>query len=235
MSVSNPRPALTLRLFAFSLAVLFLLSRQGFAQSTNYTKNTADSTLRGSLQVDPSTLGMSFNLPMGGYGGRGATLPISLTYSSKLWRMDHYLGQPGPSYYLNQIEAKYAEKSVAGWTSSTSVPYIEYTGQEQPYDENVGDPVCTGCIDNNYAGQLYYVARILLHLPDGSTHELRKNDTPGLSSPYSGVFVAVDGSRIKYNFDNSTIYLPDGSSYCSRFAHFLCRFQLWVLLKIKDF
>ena len=140
MSVINHRHSLTLRLFAHLFVLLLVgITLPGLAQSTNYTKNTADSNLRGSLQVDPSTLGMSFNLPMGGYGGRGATLPISLTYSSKVWRMDHYLGQPGPSYYLNQIEAKYAEKSVAGWTSSTGAPYVEWTGTEQPYNSYPGD------------------------------------------------------------------------------------------------
>ena len=177
MPVLNHRHTLTIRLFASLVGFLFLLvavTFPGFAQSTNYTRNTADSNLRGSLQVDPSTLGLSFNLPMGGYGGRGATLPIALTYSSKVWRMQHTQGFPGQFYYVNQITSKFAEKSVSGWTSSTSVPYIEYTGQEQVYDENVGDPVCIDCIDNNYAGQNYYVARILLHLPDGSTHELRK-------------------------------------------------------------
>jgi hypothetical protein len=99
--------------------------------------------------------------------------------------------------------------------SLTGVPYVEYTGQEQVYDENVGDSVCIDCVDNNYAGQNFYVGRILLHLPDGSTHELRKNDTPGNSSSvtYNGIFTAIDGSRIKYNADNSTIYLPDGSRY----------------------
>jgi hypothetical protein len=71
------------------------LAQSGQAQSTQYTTNTADSNLHGSLQVDPSTLGMSFNLPLGAYGGRDATLPISLTYSSKAWRVEHTFGYDG--------------------------------------------------------------------------------------------------------------------------------------------
>ncbi len=74
-------------LFLVVLLISGFLAQPSQAQSTQYTTNTADSNLRGSLQVDPSTLGMSFNLPMGAYGGRGATLPISLTYSSKAWRV----------------------------------------------------------------------------------------------------------------------------------------------------
>jgi hypothetical protein len=191
------------------------------AQSTmSYTTNKADSNLRGSLEVDPSTLGMSFNLPMGGYGGRGATLPISLTYSSKIWRLNHHSGFTGYNYYIDQIEAKYSEQATSGWTSSTSVPYIEYTGTQEVYDE-VGNPLCTTC-DYTDGSPQFFVARVLLHLPDGSTHELRRYDnyynsfssaTFANSGVYSGIFKSVDGSRINYNFDNSTIYLPDGSRY----------------------
>lgn len=66
----------------------------------------------------------------------------------------------------------------------------------------------------------YYLNRAVVHLPDGSTHELWKNDTvegplwPWTWSPiFDGVYVAVDGSRIKYETSTSTIYLPDGSWY----------------------
>ncbi len=62
-------------IFTIAVLVLSLLPTTLTAQNVQYTNNTADSNLRGSLQVDPSTLGMSFNLPMGAYGGRGATLP----------------------------------------------------------------------------------------------------------------------------------------------------------------
>ena len=195
---------ISVRKISFLACVLCLLTSVFTqAQSTNYTKSTADSNLRGNLEVDPSTLGMSFNLPMGGYGGRGATLPISLTYSSKVWRMDHTGGFPGFGYYVNQLTAKYAEKSTAGWTSSTAVPYIEYTGSEQPYDQ-FGSSLCFTC-NPAPSDTPFYVARVLVHLPDGSTHELRKDDNPVQSSglSYTGVFVAVDGSRLKYDFSNT--------------------------------
>lgn len=196
-----------------TLAVCLFGSVFTNAQNTNYTQNTKDSNLRGNLEVDPSTLGMSFNMPMGGYGGRGATLPISLTYSSKVWRMEHIQGFPGQFYYVNVLRAKYAEQSTAGWTTSTGVPYIEYTGSTQAYDQN-GNAACLDCVDATY-NVLMYVARVLVHLPDGSTHELRKDDNTVQSSglSYTGVFVAVDGSRLKYDFGNNNLYLPDGSRY----------------------
>lgn len=208
------------RPFLFLLALLMsgFLVHPGQAQSTQYTTNTADSNLRGSLQVDPSTLGMSFNLPLGAYGGRAATLPISLTYSSKAWRVEHTFGYDGPLYYINETQARYGEKSVAGWTGSTQVPYIEFEGSYQPYDAT-GNTICLTC-DPTPDGPYYYLNRALVHLPDGSAHEVRKNDTvegpfwPWEWSPtFDGVYVAVDGSRIKYDTSTSTIYLPDGSRY----------------------
>jgi hypothetical protein len=205
-------------LFLLGLFTVAFLTHPAQAQSTQYTTNTADSNLRGSLQVDPSTLGMSFNLPLGAYGGRGATLPISLTYSSKAWRVEHTFGYDGPLYYINETQARFGEKSVAGWTSSTQVPYVEFEGSYQPYDA-FGNTICLTC-DPTPDGPYYYINRALVHLPDGSTHEVRKNDTvegpfwPWEWSPiFSGVYVAVDGSRIKYDTSTQTIYLPDGSRY----------------------
>lgn len=57
-------------------------------------------------------------------------------------------------------------------------------------------------------------SRAMLHMPDGSSHELRKSDSPGsCSETMSGVYVAVDGSHIRYDSSVSTVYLADGSRY----------------------
>lgn len=79
MPITNHRISVS-QIFILTLVLCLFASVFTNAQNTNYTQNTKDSNLRGNLEVDPSTLGMSFNMPMGGYGGRGATLPISLTY-----------------------------------------------------------------------------------------------------------------------------------------------------------
>jgi YD repeat-containing protein len=149
---------------------------------------------------------MSFNLPLGTYGGRSVSLPIALTYSSKVWRMQYAYPLVGEDYFIDQMEAMYGERSVAGWTSSAATPYIEFTGQGEGYD-SFGHPG-----DSTAA----LVNRLLLHMPDGSTHELRKNDTvyylPN-SPTLSGTYLAVDSSRLKYDADTYTVYLPDGARY----------------------
>lgn len=107
----------------------------------------------------------------------------------------------------------YAEKSKSGWTVSTDVPYIEFTGASEVYDE-YGGSACVSC-SPGYGGTFAYVNRLLLRLPDGSTHELRKDDTVSYNNQpaLSGVYLAVDGSRIKYDADTATVYLPDGARY----------------------
>lgn len=51
--------------------------------------NTADQTLHSTGRVNPSTLAMEMQIPLGSYPGRGLSLPINLSYSSKLWRMKY--------------------------------------------------------------------------------------------------------------------------------------------------
>ena len=66
---------------------------------------------------------------------------------------------------------------------------------------------------------VYWVERVISHLPGGETHELRRgNDQPVVLLPgqgvtLSGVYTAVDGSRLKFDADAQIIYLPDGSRY----------------------
>src|SRR5215813_6443536 len=62
------------------------------AQDVQHTQNTADQSLRSDLQVDPSTLGMSIGIPLRDYPGRGVNLPITLRYSSKVWRIETTFG-----------------------------------------------------------------------------------------------------------------------------------------------
>ncbi|HMX24700.1 MAG TPA: DUF2380 domain-containing protein [Blastocatellia bacterium] len=185
-----------------------------FAQTVQHTQNTADASLRGSLQVDPSTLGMSLQIPLGEYKGRGGlNVPITLSYGSKQWRVETVQGFPGQSAYHTQSEARYAEHSMSGWTSSLEPPEIEYVGAEQPFD-SFGNSLCLVCVDLPDTTP-YYVNRILVHMPDGSTHELRKSDVPvtGPNLVMAGIYLAVDGSRLKYDSDTATLYLPDGSRY----------------------
>lgn len=51
-------------------------------------------------------------------------------------------------------------------------------------------------------------------MPDGSTHELRRDDTPYTGAVNNtGVYYAVDGSRLRYDTATPTLYLPSGARY----------------------
>ncbi len=63
-------------------------STNAFGQDIRYTKGNSDSALRSNFSVDPSTFGMSVNVPLAEYPGRGNALPVNLRYSSKLWRIN---------------------------------------------------------------------------------------------------------------------------------------------------
>jgi RHS repeat-associated protein len=163
--------------------------------------------------VDPSTLGLSVQVPIAGYPGRaGASLPVTLYYSSKQWRLQYDLSWTDiHQYTFSETHPVYAEHSRARWSSSLGVPYIEWTNSSQPY-VGEGEPYCSGCPDQE-GGPLEYFNRIHLHMPDGSTHELRLNDNEATAASFTGVFVAVDVSHIKYDADTQIVYLADGSQY----------------------
>jgi RHS repeat-associated protein len=186
-----------------------------------YTQNKSDQVLRSDIRIDPSTHALGIQLPLTAYPQRGgANFPITLYYSSKLWRLefDDIYEPPGAGAPRAQSFANYAEKSVAGWTSTLDVPKIDFTFRLQSYDltsVNYGQ-------DGGPVGSAGFIARIHVHLPDGSTHELRKDDAPhnwGTESNYgwTGTYYAVDNSRLRFDFDpgvrSGTLYLADGSKY----------------------
>ena len=92
------------------------------AQDIKNAGDAIDYRMRTDAHVDPASLAMQLQIPLGKYAGRdGNDLPITLYYSSKLWRIQFQvsetIGGPGgdiDSTYL----AKYAESSASGWTSS---------------------------------------------------------------------------------------------------------------------
>ena len=194
-----------------------------FGQNAQHTENKADQTLRGSGRVNPSSLGLEVDIPLGSYPGRGINVPIGLSYSSKLWRLEYNNSQPVgnlPDQCITINRAKYAENSASGWTTSLAVPYIEYTGEDNLFDERgfpVSDVICPA---GQGGGFSWYIKRLTVHLPSGETHELRANDTPVMSQngfDWNATFYAVDGSNIKYIENSATntyrLLLPDGSFY----------------------
>jgi hypothetical protein len=187
--------------------------------------NTKDQTLRGSGRVNASTLGMEFDLPVGSYSGRGINVPIGLSYSSKVWRIENTRSEPlsglGPDTCIAINEARYAKDSASGWTNSMQEAYVEYSGLENPFTLN-GEPRSFDCfLNGNASDPASFIRRIQVHLPSGESHELRMNDSPVTYPPTTGIqngwYYAVDGSNLKYLEDsvNNTYILqyPDGSFY----------------------
>lgn len=213
--------------------ILGIFTLAVFGQNSD-NKNGADRTLQSSGRVNPSTLGMEIDIPLGAYPGRGINVPIGLSYSSKVWRMESLGKQPiaGGNYsscYAN-YRAVFAEETASGWTTSLAVPYIEYTGMNNPYQYN-GSPVSYDDVDcptsggGNESYPYFLIRRLVVHLPSGETHELRIDDTAyefrtgemPEDSFWDGTYLAADGSNIKYVRDSgSNVYrllMPDGSFY----------------------
>ena len=210
LAMSMPRRLVN----CFSLvAWAMILCSSALAQNIQYTQNVADLSMRSNINVDPSTLGMTLQIPLRQYPGRGgASLSATLHYSSKVLRINHEDTSLQGTLLRTREQAKYAEHSAAGWTSSLDPPSIENTGGSQSFDQ-FGTPICLD-VKCQQPKTRWYISRLHVHMPDGSSHELRKDDIPRENSPdQTGNYYSVDGSQLRYNYDNSTLYLPDGSRY----------------------
>jgi RHS repeat-associated protein len=214
------------------LILLLIGAASALAQTgTRNTEHSADKTLKSNARVNPSTLAMEFSIPLGVYPGRaGNSMPINLNYSSKVWNF-RSLGvvlQDG-NVTTTEIMGEFAKKTAAGWTSDLGVPSIE-----------MENDLYRGSLDTNFEGQiwrlpiaseveeepglpLYYVKRLHVKMPDGSSHEFRVDDalircgsTPVQCTPdYTGTYLSVDGSRLRLEMGSSasTLFMPDGSRY----------------------
>ena len=210
-------------------AVFIILAVFSAVFGQQHTENKADQVLRGSGRVNASTLGMELEIPLGSYPGRGINVPITLSYSSKLWRMNYVSNQPqvnNPDNCIAINDPRYGENSAAGWTTSLATPYIEYTGENNTFNPE-GQPTGTDDVfcqpipsPNTPLPEIIRVKRINIHLPGGETHELR--DETGYAqgsfpASFDGIYYAADGSSIKYvqNSANGTyrLLMPDGSFY----------------------
>ena len=189
------------------LCALISASPSAPAQNIQYSQGSVGSSLNNTLQI-----------PLGAYKGRGgASLPITLYYSSDLWRIKYrgtIYNTELASLSEPMADAKYAEFSRAGWTSSLNVPVLEWPNGNEVYNYD-GKSVCLDCADPARSpGNYYKVPRLTIHMPDGSAHELRRADQPYIGAVNNtGVYYAVDGSRLRYDTSTATLYMPDGSRY----------------------
>jgi RHS repeat-associated protein len=204
---SRPRlAAVPIRLCCLAVIAISLASSSAVAQTAEFTQGN-----KGSNAV-------TMQVPLGNYPGRGVSLPVSLNYSTQgLWRIG-FINSVYVNTYVGPLrrsvtEAIYAEHSTAGWHTSLDVPKLEWPQQNDVY-KWTGTPYAQGWIN----GYTYRIARVFIHMPDGSTHELRRSDQVYSDSlvEMNGTFYAVDGSRMRYdgNADGTgVLYLSDGTRY----------------------
>ena len=102
----------------FAGFLLFAKPIEVFAQGAKDTENTADKNLKSSARINPSTLAMEFSLPLMGYAGRnGSSIPVSYSYSSKLWQMEMFRTWMWNSSTTIDLNAIFAKNTAAGWAS----------------------------------------------------------------------------------------------------------------------
>ena len=198
---SAPRrriPRLTILIFS-----LLLLAPSAAAQTAQFTQGSS------------GTNTMSLQVPLGALPGRGVSLPINLNYSSKVWRLGFIKSIHYNYAGSNSVaEAIYSEYATAGWTTSLDVPVVEWPKQNDLYWYD-GKPYARG----THQPYTFRVAQVFIHMPDGSTHTLRREDqvvADNGSVPMTGTFYAVDGSRMRYDGSGATtgtLYLADGTRY----------------------
>lgn len=208
-----PRTNWDFRHFAIVFFTAFFalaLTISGSAQTIRHAENTVDSSLRSSINVDPTTLNMSFSINLGERPGRGSNIPISLDYSSKTWEILFNASYSFEFALFTESFATYADKSVSGWTVNTGamgVPELDTRSNLAKYTTK-GE-----ALGNTTNG--FHMERLAFRMPDGSTREFRKSDIPATAEvpSVSGIYVAVDDPRMKYDADNKVLYMPDGSRY----------------------
>ena len=190
------------------IGLLLVMVSSATAQDVRNPQNAVDNRMRTDLRVDPVSHGLQFQIPLGQYPGRaGTSLPVTLYYSSKLWNIKYMntiqcQDDPGSLY-----RAEYAKSSAAGWTASLGGFSLTTDISLELYNGFTTRPANSGTL-------LHKIARIHLTLPDGSRHELRKDDDFHASSEnITGLFYSVDGARLIYDTTTETLYLPDGSRY----------------------
>src|SRR2546423_608344 len=186
----STKSAFNLRIFLLSVLMTISVVCTVNGQTAEFTQGTPGSnamTLQVDLEENP---------------GRGITLPARLNYNSNgLWRMG-FLGHvaanvSGFSVTRSVSEAIYAEYSTAGWTTSLDVPVVEWPKQNDIY-WYTGKPYASGTV----YPYTFRISRVFIHMPDGSTHELRKADAVQQDSgqiDMSGTFYALDSSRMRYD------------------------------------
>ncbi|MDQ1639477.1 MAG: hypothetical protein QOF62_2816, partial [Pyrinomonadaceae bacterium] len=218
-TIRNPLGRCTELFLGVTLLGLLSLSANAQTPQKPNTDSALDNRMRSDATVDPLSLSLQLSINLGSYPGRdGLALPITMSYSSRLWGIDPHVttdrcGGFGPPWtYYQRYRPEYGRGSMAGWTSPLGMSDAHGTVDLELYNFD-GHPVSFGT-----PGGYKKIARIFATLPDGSRHELRKDDS--LHDPaetITGKFLAVDDSRLVFDTATGTLYLPDGTRMASGF------------------
>jgi hypothetical protein len=155
----SPRAALQMRRVAWPalLACAFLTaSYTARAQNVQFTQGAVGSGLDNSIQI-----------PIAAHPGRGgASLPVTLYYSSKVWKITHLKTVHDGALPQSVAKAAYAEHSTAGWTTSLDVQRVEWP--------RLNDRCGYNCKPHEWyvSGLTYRVSKVFVHMPDGSRYVL---------------------------------------------------------------
>jgi len=207
-------PAAALSIGAALFVLLLSLSTNAQTPQKPNTDSALDNRMRSGATVDPMSMSLQLSISLGSYPGRdGLALPITMNYSSRLWGIHHVTTEKcgmNPLWvYYQRYRPEYGRGSMAAWTSPLGMSDWTGTVDLETYDIN-GHPVSTGAYKK--------IARIFAVLPDGSRHELRKDDSlHEVTETITGKFYAVDDSRLVYDTTTGTLYLPDGTRMVSGF------------------
>ncbi len=108
-------------------ALTLLTGTVAFGQDDN-TQNNKDKTRRAEARINPTTLGMELSISLGDAPGRaGNSLPITMMYSSKVWRTETYPYTDLAGFTEYFANTYYGEHSTSGWTNSLQSPSLEDT------------------------------------------------------------------------------------------------------------
>ena len=185
---------------AQSVLFLVIISTSGaMAQESQYDRGTPPQLAAGVASFGSYTSAemgninlangsLNFNLPVGVIGGRGFSLPLSLSYSSKLWsaqkgtELDERYSPPTRStaYAVYDDGSNWfglANRIAAGWTLG-AVPHLKVQGVGvSPASRS------NSCNETGPPGYITTLTRLTLVFPDKGEVELRDDQTDGRPLP----------------------------------------------------
>lgn len=223
---ADPKAVRTFAVLSFLFTLVCF--QTATAQMVRNTEYQADQSLKSNARVNPSTLAMELSISLAGYKGRADNgLPVSFNYSSKAWQIKAFSAFENHQGIITDTRPMFGLKTAAGWMSNLASPQIDffparYEGFRQG-SQYEGTPYELSPIGSTLDDPLYYIKRVHVIMPGGSSVEFRVDDTvrdcgtmQSMCTPdLTGTYLSVDGSRMRLEVtgQSKVLLLPDGSRY----------------------